>query len=354
MFPDREERGRGRDTERQRETERRGSALVLGVSQRAKERDLRPPPPPPLLTAFMSGEAGEDRAAALRLAGQAYFDRVLNETAGKSKMNAAEGASGTGYAMGINSESSSKRKGGQYEKVMGSDRDEAIMDDEDENALNFIEETIIRSKGILLLTVFTGANAISPVLLQFGMPMIKSTGVSLWLHMSLTAIGMILVQMLGASSSFLLPPCRIHLLCHQIAPSGGSSARLFCPLSTRIAAHRASLRREWLTTMHTMLGTTIDIRTQLLSVFESLNVVVVCVADDALNMMCIRYVFFVVQACLPRRSQSHSMRSGSPPPCSPAYATRSQCCSCGSPYAWAARCTWGALGCFTRRGLCTL
>jgi len=231
MFPDREEEtGKGRERERERERGKEGEGARWSLATAIEPRSVIFPP---LSTAFMSGEAGEDRAAALRLAGQAYFDRVLNETAGKSKMNAAEGASGTGYAMGINSESSSKRKGGQYEKVMGSDRDEVIMDDEDENALNFIEETIIRSKGILLLTVFTGANAISVVLLQFGMPMIKSTGVSLWLHMSMTAIGMILVQMMGASSPFFLPPCCIHLLYHQIAPSGGSSARLPCPLSTR-------------------------------------------------------------------------------------------------------------------------
>ena len=149
----------------------------------------------------MSGEDGEERQAALRLAGQAYFDRVLNETAGKSKMNAADGGSGTGYAMGINSESnSSKRKaaGGQYERVAGGDG-EPLMDEEDENALNFIEETIIRSKGIMLLTVFTGASAIAIVLLKFGMPMIKSTGISVWVHQTMTAVAMVAVQSMGTS-----------------------------------------------------------------------------------------------------------------------------------------------------------
>ena len=34
----------------------------------------------------MSGEDGEERQAALRLAGQAYFDRVLNETEKEARL----------------------------------------------------------------------------------------------------------------------------------------------------------------------------------------------------------------------------------------------------------------------------
>ena len=156
------------------------------------------------------GASGGNRSKkeALRLAGEAYFDRVLSEAGGKAgfganKMSsAAGGAAGksgggagvsTGYALGLG-ESANRKGGGSSHK---GNTDDPIMDDEDQAALDAIEQTIERSKAFLLLFMHIMASGLSLICFTHAMPMTKSTWSTMFLHFMGNVIGMSLFSSLG-------------------------------------------------------------------------------------------------------------------------------------------------------------
>ena len=153
------------------------------------------------------GASGGNRSKkeALRLAGEAYFDRVLSEAGGKagfgaSKMSsAAGGKSGggagvsTGYALGLG-ESANRKGGGSSNK---DNTDVPIMDDEDQAALDAIEQTIERSKAFLLLFMHIGASGLSLICLTHAMPMTKSTWSTVLLHLMGNVISTAIVSSMG-------------------------------------------------------------------------------------------------------------------------------------------------------------
>lgn len=183
----------------------RGVAVV-NVSSSASESDAEDASPS---GSGGSSRGGRSKKEALRIAGEAYFDRVLSEAGGKaglgaSKMSSAAGGAGgksgggagvsTGYALGLGE--SANRKGGSSHKGIGKS-DEPIMNDEDQAALDAIEQTIERSKAFLLIFIHVAASGLSLICITHAMPMTKSTWSTVFIHLMSNVIAVGLASSIG-------------------------------------------------------------------------------------------------------------------------------------------------------------